>query len=272
MIVDALFHTAEDLNLVHGFHAHAEVFLNEPLVDDGTADTHAHRADLEIALPAHCSGCHGCTPEPEQLFADILRNIRHLIAFLHLMTVDTERRQTLLCVGGENGREIDRTRTLRTVEAPHALDGRRIHVHRFRTVAPARRNGQSDLHALSLELFGTRGGFRNATDGGIGKNDLHVLAVGIVEVFLKELLCRLCHRHNLSLQAFAELHRTSASIHDGTDADDGVRADISVFCHNFVYVLSCNRKCALKRTLIENGAGAYENAGRFAEDVPLCIV
>ena len=56
-------------------------------------------ADLEVGLAAHRSDGDGCTAEAEQLFLNILGDVGYLIAVLNLMTVDTERGQTLLSMG-----------------------------------------------------------------------------------------------------------------------------------------------------------------------------
>ena len=46
LVVDTVFHAADDLDLIDGFHAHAEVFLEEVGVHDRARDAHADGADL----------------------------------------------------------------------------------------------------------------------------------------------------------------------------------------------------------------------------------
>ena len=147
------------------------------------------------------------------------------------MAVDAEGGQTLLGVGRQNGGEVHRARTLGAVEAPDTLDGHGIHVHGLGAVAPAGRDGQGDGDALALELFRAGGRFRHAADGGVGHDNLHMLAVGVIQVFLKQLLRGLGHGHNLIFQTLAQLHRAAAAVDDGADADHGVFADKTILCH-----------------------------------------
>lgn len=127
------------------------------------------------------------------------------------MAVDAEGGQTLLCVGRKNGRQIHSSRTLGAVEAPDTLDGHGIHVHGLGAVAPAGGDGQGDGDALTLELLRAGGGFRHAADGRIGHNDLHVLAVGVIEIFLEQFFCGLGHGHDLVFQALTQLQWAAAA-------------------------------------------------------------
>ena len=245
MVVDALLHAAEDLDFVNGLDAQTQIFLHELLVDDGAADAHAHGTDLEVALAAHRGGSDGRAAEAQELFLHVVGNFGDLIAVLHLVAVDAEGGQTLLCVGRQNGGQIHSARTLGAVEAPDTLDGHGIHVHGFCTIAPARRDRQRDGNALTLELLGAGSGFRHAADGGVSHDDLHRLAVGIVQIFLKQLLRGLGHGHDLIFQTLAQLHRAAAAINDGADADYGVFADVTILCHSkfLLFVFLCSDFC-----------------------------
>ena len=147
------------------------------------------------------------------------------------MAVDAKRGQPLLCVGCQNGGQIHSARTLGAVEAPDTLDGHGVHVHRLGAVAPAGSDGQCDGDALALELLGAGGRFRHAANGGVSHDDLHRLAVGVVQIILKQLLCGLGHGHDLIFQTLAQLHRAAAAIDNGADADHGIFADITILCH-----------------------------------------
>ena len=242
MVVDALFHAAEDLDLVNGLHAQAQILLHEVLIHDGAADAHGDGADLQIALAPHRRDCDSGTAEAQQLFLHVVGDFRDLVAVLHLMAVDAEGGQALLGVGRQNRGQIHSARTLGAVEAPDALDGHGVHIHRLGAVAPAGGNGQGDGDALALEFLGAGSGFRHAADGGVSHDDLHGLAVGIVQIFLKQLLRGLGHGHDLIFQTLAQLHRAAAAINDGADADYGVFADITILSHttNSFTLIECH--------------------------------
>ena len=231
MVVDTLFHAAEDLNLVNGLHTQAQILLHEVLIHDGAADAHGDGADLQIALAPHRRNCDSGTAEAQQLFLHVVGDFGDLIAVLHLMAVDAEGGQALLGVGRQNRGQIHSARPLGAVEAPDALDGHGVHVHRLGAVAPAGSDGQCDGDALALELLGAGGRFRHAANGGVSHDDLHMLAVGVVQIILKQLLCGLGHGHDLIFQTLAQLHRAAAAIDNGADADHGIFADITILCH-----------------------------------------
>ena len=231
VVVDALFHAAQDLDLVDGLDAQAQIFLHEVLIHDGAADAHGDGADLQIALAAHRGRRDGRPAEAQELFLHVVGDLGDLIAVLHLMAVDAEGGQPLLRVSRQNGGEVHRARTLGAVEAPDALDGHGIHVHGLGAVAPAGGDGQGDGDALALELLRAGGGFRHAADGRIGHDDLHVLAVGVIEIFLEQFFCGLGHGHDLVFQALTQLHGAAAAVDDGADADHGVFADVTILCH-----------------------------------------
>ena len=161
------------------------------------------------------------------------------------MAVDAEGRQALLGVGRQNGGQIHSARTLGAVEAPDAFDGHGVHIHRLGAVAPAGGNGQGDGDALALEFLGAGSGFRHAADGGVCHDDLDMLAVGVIQVFLKQLLCSLGHGHDLIFQTLAQLHGAAAAVDDGADADHGIFADVTILCHSkfLLFVFLCSDFC-----------------------------
>ncbi len=98
LIVDSLFHTAEDFYFIYRLAAEAEIFFHKLLVDDRSADTHAHRTDLQIALASHRCSSDSSAAETKQLFLYVIRNLRNLIAVLDFMSIDAEGRKSLLSV------------------------------------------------------------------------------------------------------------------------------------------------------------------------------
>ena len=231
LIVDAQRHAADDFDLIDRLNAHPQVILDEVGVHDGAADAHGDGADLQIALAAHGGHSDGRAAEAQDLLGDVLGDLSRG-GFLHVAAIDTERRQALLGVGGQNAGEVNRAGALGAVEAPDGLDGVLFHVHGFRAVAPAGRHGQGDLNALLAELLGAGGGLGHAADGGVGDDDLYRIAVGIAQVFAEQLGGGFRHVHGLIFQALAHLQNASAAVDGGTDADDRVFADVSVGSHD----------------------------------------
>ena len=232
LVVDALFHTAQNLDLVNRFDAHTEVLFHHALVHNGAGNAHALRADLQVGLATHGGNRHSGTAKAQQLLLHVLGHLGDLVTVLHLVAVNAKGRQTLLGVAGQHGRQIHRTGTFGTVEAPNTLDGVGIHIHRFGAVAPARGNRQGDGNALFLKFVSTSRRFRHATDAGVSHHDLHRFTVGIEQVLLEQFLCRFSHRPNQRLQRFTHHLRTATTVYDGTDTDHRILADVSVFCHN----------------------------------------
>ena len=229
-IVDFLGHAADDLHLVNRFHAHAEVVLDEVDVDLRARNAHAKRADLQIGPTAHRSGCDRGSAEAEQLFGHVDGNFG-VVEVLHVATVDAEGGQALLRVCGKHGGKIDRTGALGAVKAPNALDRVRVHVHRFGAIAPAGRDRERDRNALTLEFFGPRRRFGNATDGGVGDHNLHGGTVGVAQIVLKKLGGTVSHAHRLLLQRLTHPKSTTSAVDRGTDADHGMGADQLIFSH-----------------------------------------
>ena len=188
LVVDALCHAADHFHLVDRFHTHAEILFNELAVNDRAADAHADGADLEVALAAHRSDRNSSTCKAEQLFLYILGN-NSIIRILDVMAVNAESRQPLLGMGCKHRGKIHSTWALGSIEAPDGLDGVAVHIHRLSAIAPARCDGQGDCNAFPAELCFAGCGFCHTTDGSVGNDYLHRLAVGIAQVFLKQLSC-----------------------------------------------------------------------------------
>ena len=147
------------------------------------------------------------------------------------MAVDAEGRKPLLGMRRQDAGEIDGAGTLGAVKAPDGLDGVPVHVHGFRTVAPAGGDGQGNGDAFAAELFLTGGSFSHPADGGVRNDDLYRLAVGIAQVFLKQPGGGTGHVHGLVLQAFPHLQGAPAAVNRRPDADHGIAAQVSVFYH-----------------------------------------
>ena len=178
MIVDFFRHPADDLHLIDRFHPHSQILFDKGRVNDGTADSHTDRPDLQIRFAPHGCHRHGGASETEQLLLHILRDFR-VIRVLQIMAIDSEGRKPLLRMGSQHGSQIDGARPLRAVESPDPLDRQRIHIHRFRSIAPARRDGQGNIHAFSAELIRTGRCLSHPSDGGVRDHHLYRLSVGI---------------------------------------------------------------------------------------------
>ena len=230
LVIDLLRHAADDLDLVHRFHAHAEIVLKEAVIDDRTADTHRDRADLQIGFSAHGGGRNCGTAKAEKLFTHVGGDLR-IGGILYVVSVNTKGRKPLLCMGSQHGGKVHSTGSFGSVEAPHALDGVAVHIHRFCAVAPAGGNGQGDGNALTRKFLLTRGGLCHAADGGVCDHDLHRLAVRITQIRTEQICGGTRHVHRLILKRFSDAQRTAAAVNGRTDADLGVCTNITVFCH-----------------------------------------
>ena len=178
VVVDAEVHAAQNLHQVDILRAHAEVVLEEVGVDDAAGDAHAGVAQREVALAAHRG--HGLSGacKAQQLLGYIIGN-GVVGGVLHVVAVDAEGGQPLLCVRGEHGSQVDGSRALRAVEAPYGLGVVGIHVHGLRAVAPAGSHGDGGAHALALKLLGAGGALGHAPYRGVGDDTLHGTAVAI---------------------------------------------------------------------------------------------
>ena len=136
VVVDAFCHAADDFGEVNALVAHTEILLEEVRIDDRTCDTHTCRTHREVRLAAHCSHCLSSACEAQNLLCYVSRD-RVVGEVLHVVSVDAECGQTLLCVSSEHGCQIYCARTLCAVEAPYSLRPVWVHVHCLSTVAPA---------------------------------------------------------------------------------------------------------------------------------------
>ena len=201
-VVDTFCHTADDFHFIHGFHTHAQIFFDKCRINDGSADSHTDGSDLQIGFSPHGGSCHSRTAEAEKFFLYIFRNLR-IVCILHIMAINTERRKPLLGMGSQYGSQINRSGTLRSIEAPNRFDGHGIHVHGFCAVAPARRYGQCDIHAFFFKLCGTGCGLRHTADGGVRDDNLHRFSVGISQIICEQFCGGFRHVHGLLFQRFS---------------------------------------------------------------------
>ena len=133
------------------------------------------------------------------------------------MTIDAECGQSFLGVGRKDGGKIDRARTFGAVETPHSLGPVGIHVHCFRTVAPAGSDGDGGSYALALKFVGACGRFGHTAYGGIGNDTLHGCAVGIAKIGGDKIGHCFCQIHGLVFKAFS--HSALTSVNGRTNAD-----------------------------------------------------
>ena len=176
VIVNALGHTADDLDLVDRLDTHTEIVLNEARIDDRAADAHADRADLQIRLPSHLGDRQSRTAKAQELFAHVTRDLGR-VGILHVVAVDAKGGQTLLRMGGKHRSEVYGAGALGSVKAPDRLDRLGVHIHRLGAVAPAGRDGQGDGNALFSELLLAGRALTDPSDRRIGDHDLDRLAV-----------------------------------------------------------------------------------------------
>ncbi len=103
-------------------------------------------------------------------------------SLLDIATVYSESWQALLCVGCENGGQINRAGALGAVEAPHGLGRVRFHIHRFGAIAPAGCHSERDSDIFSAELIGAGSGLGDAANAGIGDHAFDLLAGGMAKI------------------------------------------------------------------------------------------
>ncbi len=132
---------ADKLDHIGRLDPHAQPALEEVVVDQGAGDAHRDVAQREIGFAAEGGRGQTGAHEAEKFLTHIGGDVG-LVPVLHVAAIDAERRQALLVVPGQDGGQIDGPRPLRAVKAPYGLGQQRVHVHRFRAVAPAGRNGE----------------------------------------------------------------------------------------------------------------------------------
>ena len=145
------------------------------------------------------------------------------------MAINAEGRKALLSMTGQYGSQINGTRTLRSVEAPHSFRIIRIHVHRLGTIAPAGSDGNGRAYAFAFEFFSTSGTFGHTTDGTVGNHTLYGAAVAIFQVTADQLGHSFCQAHGLFFQTLANTALTTV---DGR-ADTNFR----ILFHKLFYLI-----------------------------------
>ena len=147
------------------------------------------------------------------------------------MSVNTESRKPLLCMGCQNACQIYGTGTLCSVKTPYTLYGSGIHIHRFCAIAPAGCYCQSNIHAFLAEFVRTCRCLSHTSDGSVCDDNLYRLAIGITKVVFKQLRRRFRHIHGLLFQRLPHLKIASSSVNRRSDANYRIIPHISVFCH-----------------------------------------
>ena len=155
--------------------------LQEVSIDDASGDAHAGVAHRQIALAPHRGHSLGGTGETQYLLCYVGWDAV-VVQILHIVSVNAEGWQTFLCMGSQDGGQIDGSWTFCAVESPHGLGVVRIHVHRLRTVAPARSHRDGRTHAFSLELLSTGGTLSHTANRRVADDTLHRRTVAIAQV------------------------------------------------------------------------------------------
>src|ERR1017187_3668624 len=225
LIVNAPLHATNDLNHVHLDDAHAQVRLEERTIDDGAGDAHGGAAHGAIAFVAHGGDRKTRPGKLEQLLLNVVGNCR-VAAILDIPSIDIEDGVPLLIVSSRDRCAIDRTWPLCPVETPDRFWQYRIHVHRFGAITPTRRDSNGDADALACELLRAHRGFRNATDAAVGKDTLHLRAVGVAQLLGNQSGHALGHVHGLLLKRLA--HAAETAVDCRSNANPGVLTHQSV--------------------------------------------
>ena len=216
LVVDAQFHAAAHFGHVDSLHAHAHVAFPEGLVNNGTCDTHGAATDGEVALATQ--GGHGETSagKAQNLLSHVLGD-GGIIGVLHVVTVDGESRNPLLGITSQSSGQVHSAGALGAIEAPDSLGGGGIGLKSFGDVAPAGSHNQGAAHVVLSELLVTGSSLSRTTDGGVGDDALHGLAVGVGHVSLDEGGGSLGHVHGLILQGFTNAE--AAAVNRGADTN-----------------------------------------------------
>jgi len=135
-IVNSLFQAAGNLGHVNTFYTHAQMLLEEGMVDDRAGDAHRGAAQRQVGLTAHDRCGQAGAGEAQQLLLHICGDFR-VPCILHIAPVDAESGQALLVVVGQNRSQVDCAWAFSAVEAPDGLGCQRVHIHGLRAVAPA---------------------------------------------------------------------------------------------------------------------------------------
>ena len=203
VVVNALFHAAQDFGFIDTLIAHAQILLEEILVYDAPGNTHALAADGQIALPAHLGHSHGCTRPTQYLLSYVGRN-GIVIQILYVAPVDAERGQSFLGMSGQHGCQIYGSRPFRPVEAPYGFRPIRIHVHRLRAITPAGSYGNRGPDPFTLEFLGTGSTLAHAPYRAVGNHAFHRRTAAILHVRRNQICDSPSQTHGLVFQTFAD--------------------------------------------------------------------
>ena len=184
-------------------------------------------------------------PKRSRLLHYILRNIRG-IRILHIMSVNTESRKPLLCMGCQNACQIYGAGTLCSVKAPYTLYGSGIHIHRFCAIAPAGCYCQSNIHAFLAEFVRTCRCSSHTSDGSVCDDNLYRLAIGITKVFLQTASPPLSPYSWSALPETPHLKIASSSVNRRSDANYRIIPHISVFCHFLSLLVKITQPVSLR--------------------------
>ena len=223
VVIDTFFHTAQDLCFIHALIAHTEVALEEILVYDTACDTHTLATDRQVTLTAHICHSNGSTCKAKQLFSHVCWD-SIVVQILYVVTIDAKGRKPLLCMTSQHCSQVNCTRALCAVETPNSLRPVRVHVHRFRTIAPARSHCDCSTYAFAFELFSTCCSFCYATDSAVGDNALHRCTICVAHILADQFCHGFSQRHGLFFQTFS--HSTLTSV------DGGTNSDFRIFSHD----------------------------------------
>ena len=216
VIVDLQLDAAQHLAQIHPLGTQAKVFLHHIGIAIAAHNAHGNAADIDIGLVLHPADSHSAASEAQDLFLHIGGDAR-VAHILYVTAVNGKGRQAALSVCGKHGGKVNRTGLFGAVEAPDRLDGVRVHIKGFGSVAPAGGHAEGGHHVLGGELPLDRSRLGTATDGGTADDALHGGTVGITQMLGDQRRRVFGHIHGLLLQALA--HAAPAAVDNGSDAD-----------------------------------------------------
>ncbi|MBA7473949.1 hypothetical protein ES707_09296 [subsurface metagenome] len=120
-------------------------------------------------------------------------------------------------MSGQNSCQIDRPRPFGSIEAPDSLWYIRVHIHCFRTIAPARRDRYRNLHSFSGKLCRRFTGFSHPPDTGISDDTFDWQAISMATVFAQKSSHSFSQCHRLVFQRLS--YPSPPTINNRTNAD-----------------------------------------------------
>ena len=247
LVVDFQLDATQNFDQIGVFRTHSEVVLEEIGIDNRASNAHTGVSKAQIRLSTHHRHSLRGTGEAKNFLSDIFRN-RVVVEVLHVVAIDAECGQTLLCVGGEHGSQIDGSRALRSVEAPHRLRIVRIHIHRFRAVAPARRHRNRRTDTLALELLSAGGTLGHAANRRVGNHTLHRTSVAVAHIAFNQVFHCLGQGHGLLFQTLA--HATLTAVNGGANANFRVLVHILLILGFQKSIGKVTKKCEYLQMII----------------------